>query len=413
MKTLFSGLTLLMQIVLVVAGVLVFAWFDPFNIFTNSKLSIRDTPSHVRQIKEIGELITAEYYGEVISSYYDKEIQEAKLDKNRIKLEVEALDESFCQELKSILNIDNEKDQLRQFNVLCEKLENQQRFFVDYINVLKKIFDIEGFNQRKKILENLHDYDYTTDKKARIAGILKEDKVKETEKRITDQIDKRKQLILLARGKVQAGFKFSKLDGRNVKVDTLHNRIIVVGFNPEILSCSINPWFIPELGIKGFEIIDMAGRADEVKIFSNVKASCRDSLQMKAIQSGILEKATRNAEKNLQTFFSIILNNKDISVKIVANELDYYDIAILSEKFITLNEFKLLDTLLGRKFTENEDVSKVFKILNNLKTKNLVVNTDTIQLHLKSNFDSIARKYSVNQEMLTLWKQSKSRENPN
>ena len=405
MKTWFSGLTLIIQVLLVVAGVLVFAWFDPFDIFTNTKLSIRDTPSHVKQIKEIGELITAEYYGEVISSFYDVEKKEVAEKKDKIQSEVEAIDEAFTQGLKAIWEIDSEKEQLRQFNALCDNLENEQRFFDEYLDVLKSKFNLGLFNRKKTLLEKLSAYDMSEESivKERISGVLNKKAIKDAEKKIEKEVDKRKQLILLARGKVQAGFKFNKLDNRNVRVDTIHHRIVIVGFNPEILSCTINPWFIPELGIKGFEIIDMSGRSDEVRIFNRVKASCKDSLKMKAIQSRILEKATKNAEKNLQAFFSILLNIKDINVTIVANELDFYATSLFDKKYMNLSELTLLDTLLGGYYLRNEDTTRIAKMLNTLTTKSLIVNTDTLKLSKAATCDSILNKYFINKKMIQHW----------
>ncbi|HEY4785590.1 MAG TPA: hypothetical protein VIH57_06055, partial [Bacteroidales bacterium] len=159
-KSWFSGLTLIVQILLVVAAVLIFAWFDPFDIFMNTKLSIRDTPSRVKEIKEIGELITAEYCGEVISSFYNVQQQEAAIKKNRLQLEVENLDSTFAVRLKAVWKIDGEKEQLQQFNNLCDKLDDEQRFFDIYFKELKKEVKLGFFQGRKAFLEKLYDYDF-------------------------------------------------------------------------------------------------------------------------------------------------------------------------------------------------------------------------------------------------------------
>jgi hypothetical protein len=143
---------------------------------------------------------------------------------------------------------------------------------------------------------------------------------------VIDQFTTRKvrksQLILLGRGKVQAGFKFNNLNERNVKVDTLHNRIVIVGIEPQLLSCDINPWFVPELGIKGFEIIDVNGKADDVAILQQVKRNCLDSLRCRALNSHILSLALTNAEQNLKQFFALLLNNPAIDVRIVCSQAD-------------------------------------------------------------------------------------------
>jgi len=63
-----KGAGLVLQIALVVAAVLVFSYFDPFGFLSPKKKTLKNTPIQVRSIKEIGQLITAEYYGEVIAS---------------------------------------------------------------------------------------------------------------------------------------------------------------------------------------------------------------------------------------------------------------------------------------------------------------------------------------------------------
>jgi len=63
-----KGASLILQIIFVVVLVVIFAWYDPFDILTPTKLTLKNTPVQVESIKQIGQLITAEYYGEVISS---------------------------------------------------------------------------------------------------------------------------------------------------------------------------------------------------------------------------------------------------------------------------------------------------------------------------------------------------------
>src|SRR4051812_28360718 len=75
-----SSVSFLIQAILVIAAVLLFSFFDPFNIFGSKKKTLKDTPVSVTSIREIGELITAEYYGEVLGSL--KEINVELLDSN-------------------------------------------------------------------------------------------------------------------------------------------------------------------------------------------------------------------------------------------------------------------------------------------------------------------------------------------
>ncbi|MFW5761693.1 MAG: hypothetical protein ACOCXH_12000, partial [Cyclobacteriaceae bacterium] len=69
-----KNLRFILDALLVVGLVVAFAWFDPFGWF-KSKLKLEDTALLVSNVKEIGELITAEYYGEVIASLKESRIE--------------------------------------------------------------------------------------------------------------------------------------------------------------------------------------------------------------------------------------------------------------------------------------------------------------------------------------------------
>jgi len=58
---------LLLEIILVIGLILGFTFWDPFHIFTNSELQA--TSNLVTGVRDIGQLVTTEYYGEVISSW--------------------------------------------------------------------------------------------------------------------------------------------------------------------------------------------------------------------------------------------------------------------------------------------------------------------------------------------------------
>jgi len=81
-KLIGQGASLILQIIIVVAAVLVFSWFDPFDLLAPTRLTLKNTPIQVQSIREIGQLITAEYYGEVISSSL-----EVKAEKEKIEVE--------------------------------------------------------------------------------------------------------------------------------------------------------------------------------------------------------------------------------------------------------------------------------------------------------------------------------------
>lgn len=316
----------ILQALVVIIAVLAFSYFDPFDILVSNKLTLRDTPAQVQQIKSIGELISAEYYGEVISSYQHAVKANKDTAIAQMKRDVFSVHKLFLKGLLNIVDADpSDKSEIKkQIQALKDSLNGY-----NYADAYLQQFETSiGKGKMAQQIKNFLDdskqtnfFQYLTFNKVSIT-YYNEVFTKETEaiKKIfsTSKI-KNTQLILVGRGKVQAGFKFDSLTTRNVKVDTLRNRILLVGLEPQILSCDINPWFIPELGLKGFEIIEFNKNADNIKILKQVKRNCLDSLRIRAIRSEILLKAKQNAEQNLKHLFSLLLNNNKIEVKIVTD----------------------------------------------------------------------------------------------
>ena len=90
-----SVVTLLLQIALVVAAVLVFSFFDPFGMFKPSAPTLEDTPVSLKSIRSIGELISAEYYGEVIVSLQGKYLEEIDTTATAFARKANTLNEAF------------------------------------------------------------------------------------------------------------------------------------------------------------------------------------------------------------------------------------------------------------------------------------------------------------------------------
>ena len=101
---------LVVQIAIVVAAVLLFSFFDPFNLLKSKKLNLEHTPINVKSIQEIGQLITAEYYGEVLNSLQQSRINQV-IDEN-IDYEVEYLS-IHTQYQNAINELINDKDSFR------------------------------------------------------------------------------------------------------------------------------------------------------------------------------------------------------------------------------------------------------------------------------------------------------------
>ncbi|MDZ7605913.1 MAG: hypothetical protein U5K79_10095 [Cyclobacteriaceae bacterium] len=365
----------LFQVLLVVAAVLLFAFFDPFGIIITTKRTLKDTPVDVRSIRDIGQLITAEYYGEVISSYAH-ELQENQdtakevfrentidmleryvLEINRLHDQLEArrfkrnkieerAKEPFAnpffqkEEFRQLLYYIDSKD--RKANYKVNDLDNELTEWKTEKLVRQAVID--GYNEGTAIRNTdsfLANYFKFKDQ------VLEKEKVKGIRK---------KNLVLLGRGWVKAGFDFGTFTERNFNYDSKRKIIYFIGFQPQILSATINPWFIPERGVEGFEflIVDRKAKRDykEVQI---VKQRCLDELIRKAHEREILKLAMENGSESLKEFFSLILDENIEQVVLYDNELAYTYAEIVKNDSISGEELLLIDFMLQKAKIEGID----------------------------------------------------------
>lgn len=339
-----SSVGFLIQAILVVAAVLVFSFFDPFNIFGSKKKTLKDTPISVTSIKEIGELITAEYYGEVLESL--KEINIERLDSNINVLS--ELNQNFAEAMA-----DMQKRNL-EFKGLFRKRKIENYFDENYADLRSDPY----FNYLMDYLkESLHlsnerqvfKYFYDNDKYKgdNISREVLADLPKDTRKVfIADKQVLKKQIVMLGRGAVKAGYKFDNFTENNFKYSSASNIIYFIGLTPEILSCHINPWFIPEKKVKGFEIILYTGKASDPKYIAEVKEKCVNELRESALKQDILAKAEINARENLKSFFSLLLDNPVNDVVFLNSKMQVYLYELKLDGKIINSELSVIDSII-------------------------------------------------------------------
>lgn len=337
----FSGISFIFQAGVVVAGVVVFSYFDPFDLLTSEKLKLRDTPVSVRSMQQIGELITAEYYGEVIASTMEEvEIEEASMT-NEFEDSLLVIHESFLDAVEGIREAaDSSKlNTKRRRQVRLFYLNNNQELlsmpwydaYMSFIRLKlekpnavfsKKDFDrpvgvVELGNVLKNALDNqssLETIDFSSLTSAFSANLND----------VNQKKFKKRQLVLLGRGWVKAGFKFDKFTEENFRYDSQSKRVIFIGMNPQILSATINPWFIPEKGVEGFEFLIVERKAKrDYAVMTRVKQLCLDKLEKQAMDRDIFERATENAQEQLKAFFELIMGESIKQVSFYNNIFDY------------------------------------------------------------------------------------------
>jgi len=339
-----SSAGFLIQVIIVIAAVLVFSFFDPFNIFGSKKKTLKDTPISVTSIKEIGELITAEYYGEVLGSL--KEVNIERLDSN-INI-LSELNSNFAEAMADMRRKNLE------FKGLFKKRKIENYFDENYADLrsdpyFKYLMDYLQeslhLNNERQVFKYFYDNDkYTGDD---ISSAVLKDLPKETRKVfVADKQLLKKQIVMLGRGSVKAGYRFDNFNENNFKYSSASNIIYFIGLQPEILSCHINPWFIPEKKVKGFEIILYTGKASDPKYVAEVKEKCVEELRESAMKQDILVKAEINARENLKSFFSLLLDNPVNDVVFLNSKLQVYLYELKLDGKIINSELSVIDSML-------------------------------------------------------------------
>jgi len=338
---------LFMDIVLVVGLILGFTFLDPFGLFMNTKT--KATANLVTGIRDIGELVTAEYYGEVISSW--KEYKLTRYPSDSLIRHAENLYTGIVLALAG----SNKNEAVKRVRIFksVEEVENDlyQKFLAFLGNrfldkKFSKIYDEKEEalkNKREKeILEAVHKRvarakTNLSDSMFRIFVSQVPDFVYDfpdfytsvTQNHLVKGKVRKKNIVLIGRGSVKAGFDFGTLTKDNFLLDLDRKTVHFFGFKPKVLDADINPWFIPERRVKGFELVDYSGDVnfEDAKL---VKKHCKEKLLAQARKADIIGKAEENGKEALGQFFALLLDESGIQVAFHTSPFDH-DLAIIAE----------------------------------------------------------------------------------
>jgi Protein of unknown function (DUF4230) len=365
-----KGASLIVQILFVVAIVLVFSYFDPFDLLVPTKKTLENTPIQLSSIKEIGQLITAEYYGEVIASL-DEVIGEEQAEKiKEFNYVVDDLHENFLLSIEEFIDEKpglNKKDNIYNSFMAFDPDIGKNKLFHSYLYFIREKIKNRKYNKReldKQLNTNLEKilikriYKNSRKWRDKLFEIETSDFKQLTAQEIKSEIKKTKKnrrLVIIGRGWVKAGFDFGTFTENNFHYNPERKTIHFIGLKPEILSKTINPWFIPEERVEGFEflIAERGVRFDPVHT-KMVKQRCLDKLEMNAMQIEILGQAQKNAENNLKAFFALLLDEEIKTVSFHTDVLDYTWSEIRSDSLISNNEILTIDSVLLKYGSKNQ-----------------------------------------------------------
>jgi hypothetical protein len=387
-----NGKFLLDIVIVLTVVVLVFLW-NPFGIF-GGDVKLKDTANMVAEVNQIGQLVTAEYYGEVIASIDEARlnlIEDENISNNALILFKDI--KSALGNLKAFQDLSNsEKDEEYKKMTPINGWRRIIRYDVNSRNISDKL-NYHGFLDdiiADPLYDDMLEYIYRL-KSRRPRNVKWEPSPRNKEEALfmvynelpspnetldvgdfmqfyyqnktadLSRSETRKKLAMVGRGWVKAGFDFSELKTSSLIIHEKRGEVHIMGLTPQILNADINPWFIPEKGIPGFEILDDNGRVD-FKDAKLVKEYCVEKLLAFAHRADILQKAEDQASETLKTLFSLI-TGKEIK-KVVFHNDRIIQIANRIEKEQAVSRFDvlLLDSLLQQEFNLIKTLSDSAKI---------------------------------------------------
>ena len=367
----------LLDIILVIALVLLFFIWNPFGLFGGG-LQLRPTANLVTEIKEMGQLITSEYYGEVIAS-----MEEARMNYLEEEAIAEKANQLYDRLYEAMIYLrDFQKLPLEMREAEYEKMDlpavrrRTIRSEVTRNNILDKLnsMDLLGDLSYEPLYADILEYVWTNDSGARswrASSRQKEEALmliysraeKNQEEDLQDPAfvrfyyskrhaeqpkkEMRKKLAMVGRGWVKAGFDFSRLDNTNFYVNEEAGEVHFFGFSATILNSDINPWFIPEQGIPGFEILDYNGKVD-FKDAQKLKLYCVDKLVATAHEADILGSAERNGAEILKSLFSLLSGKEIKKVYFHRDDIIQFSKTIAEDQYVSYHEAVLLDLYLTK-----------------------------------------------------------------
>lgn len=320
------------------------------------KIRLEDTVVSIKEIKDIGELVTAEYYGEVLSSL--SILEESKMDsafqqafkeladlkhsiddsvETRLEIRIDRLDERIKEKPEN-------KRLIRRKNRLERRNKRKKRRLLTRIMngrqeaTFEMLQDASRQNGRQLIdqIEEVESYDAF---KLKNDLSIQEYKAKERNK---------EDIAYLGRGTVKAGYDLKSLDSLNVFTSPGGDTIYFLDFDPVLFDVDINPWFylddsttslarkdsthLKKLNqLYGFELVyENTKRNTKITLndVNRVKSECKRKLRQEALDRDIYAIAKRNAEEALLSFFSLfnLQPGKEVKAVVISHSKYFEDI---------------------------------------------------------------------------------------
>ncbi|MFT7239107.1 MAG: hypothetical protein ACI93L_003205 [Cyclobacteriaceae bacterium] len=352
---------------------------------------IEDSVISLKEFRAIGELITAEYYGEVVSGlsqiYRDSVSlhleEDYKSVQEKIIVAAHTIDLIFKDESTKLAS---EITRLENQISVDRSITNQEQR--ELSKAKRKLRRLTKRKQRKLAIELKHSSGInknstfkaiasaTGQNKNELIQTIQNKSIEEIEalpsfaKYKKEQIPKKKrkqELVYLGRGAVKAGYDLTEIGVDNIFFSQNADTIYIVDVDPKLLNLDINPWFyLPDAdtdsvqnlngekrdrSLFGFQVL-MGNKTKNITLqeISRVKTDCKHLLRKEALDRNIYEKARVNAEDALEGLFSLMSINAGNQVNrvIISHSKYFFDKAeYLYDLKIDIEEFEAITELVA------------------------------------------------------------------
>ncbi|MEL6252848.1 MAG: hypothetical protein AAFR87_12610, partial [Bacteroidota bacterium] len=315
-------------VALILIGLFILNRFVPF---VNTSYSLGTSALSIKEVKEIGELMSAEFYGEIIHSL--REGFESNSDE-AFKNTFTSLKEKvpfFYQIHKNELFPNKANERLNDKQI-ARVWNEVYKYFKEYSDDREKLVYLHLLrisNKNRKLKKPKKDEELQFFRALMNENIIwdsfinnggRDDFFREEKDKFAAEILNQIEIHYLCRGWVKAGYDLTTIANTELKADT-SGLLKITGLDPYILSADINPWFIPPQGpytegVPGFELLkvaikdkarrpsvsisgDRAKKEIPFRLISRTKKTARIELIEEALERDIFGTAKSSAEESL------------------------------------------------------------------------------------------------------------------
>ena len=287
----------LLAILVLVLALVAWSWWKGWSLpeFRGARFEYSNGATLLEEVREIGQLVSARYYGEVIHSYLEHQETEDWELLTLLYDEVKRMYSRHYQSAKDMpirrseaqIRLDAYNRFLQNANTLSEREWFQE--------VLLKVTENPA-----ACLEQIRTSSWEAFSRQHGDALLRLRRLYRQEKLYNPS------LVYLGRGEVLMGYDLTQLDSLHLlrRSDSL-----ILEMDPLVISADINPWYRPpadgQPGVPGFEAVRESGNITQ-QMIQQVKAGCKTDLLREAHRHGIVALAERSAEETLLGFFRLL-----------------------------------------------------------------------------------------------------------